>query len=181
MPALDYRAHTTTNSGRSANEFVFVRMTMKTNPIAPPALPDFLLYLLAYLLWLANIVVCLAAVLQLYSAVNVLWVALGRSRWTLGLANQLSLLVGGLVAFAYVMFVEGYYRQSVTHREKPSASGNVPAQEHTLVQGRISQWLARAGLDVLLRRFAITTAIPLGVYVASLAAVEAAWRILAHR
>jgi hypothetical protein len=156
-------------------------MTMKTNPAASPALPDFPLYLLAYLLWLANIVVCLAAVLQLHSTVNVLWVALGRSRWTLGLANQLSLLVGGVVAFAYVMFVESYYRQSVTHREKPPASGDVPAQAHTSTQGRISQWLTRAGLDVLLRRFTITTAIPLGVYIVSLAAVEVAWRILARQ
>jgi hypothetical protein len=70
---------------------------MKTNLAASPALQDFLLYLLAYLLWLANIVVCLAAILQLRSTVNVLWVALGRSRWTLGLADQLSLLLGGVM------------------------------------------------------------------------------------
>jgi len=123
--------------------------------------------------------VCLAAVLQFRSTLNVLWGVFGHSRYTLGLADQLSVMLGGLVAFAYVMFVESYYRQSVTHwDQKPPADGDVPAQAYASPPGRISQWLTRAGLDVLLRRFAITTAIPLGVYIASVVAYEIAWRIM---
>jgi hypothetical protein len=154
---------------------------MKTNPVASPTLQDILLYLLAYLLWLANIVVCLAAVLQLGSTVNVFWTVLGRSRWTLGLANQLSVLVGGLVAFAYVVFVESFYRTSITRKQEPPVGDDIRVQVHSSFPGRIAQRLTRAGLAVLLRRFAITTAIPLGVYLVSLAALEVAWRILGRQ
>ena len=149
---------------------------MRTNPTAPPARQDFLLYLLAYLLWLVNIVVCLAAVLQFRSTLNVLWGVFGHSRYTLGLADQLSLLVGGLAVFAYVVFVESYYRQSVTHRDQEPPGGKAATQARP--QGRFSQWLTQSGLAVLLRRFAITTAIPLGVYIASVVAYEIAWRIM---
>lgn len=62
-------------------------MTMKTNPAPPLTLKDILLYVLAYLLWLVNVVVCVAAVIQFRSTVNVLWVALGGDRYSLGLVS----------------------------------------------------------------------------------------------
>ena len=150
---------------------------MKTNTPSPLALKDILLYVLAYLLWLVNVVVCVAAIIQFRSTVNVLWVALGGDRYSLGLVNQLSLLLGGLAAFIYTVSLEGYYRQSITRRgQKPQAGGDAAA--HTPAPGRISQWLNTVGLTVLLRRFAITTAVPLSLVVVSLVMIEVAWRTM---
>jgi hypothetical protein len=154
-------------------------MTMKTNTASPLALKDVLLYVLAYLLWLMNVVVCVAAVIQFRSTVNVLWVALGGDRYSLGLVNQRSLLLGGLAAFIYVLFLESYYRSSITRRgQKPQAGGDAAAHTPAPPSGRISQWLNTVGLTVLLRRFAITTAAPLGLMVVSLVMIEVAWRTM---
>jgi hypothetical protein len=142
-------------------------------------LKGILLYVLAYLLWLVNVVVCVVAVIEFRSTINVLWITAGHSRWILGLADQLSLLLGGLAVFVYVMFLESYDRQSVTQQDqKPRTGGDALTQAHTLPQGSLAQWLTRVGLAVLLRRFALTIMIPLGVYAASLVAFEAAWRVL---
>ncbi len=97
-----------------------------------------LFYILAYWLWLINIVVCIVALVELRSTVTVFWVMTGHSRWTLGLANQLSVLLGGLAMLVYVLVVENYYRRSA------------------------------AQLYGLLRRFAWTMAIPIGVLLVSL-------------
>ncbi len=138
---------------------------------------DILRYVLAYLLLLVNMVVCIVVVIEFRSTINVLWVMTGHSRWTLGLANQLSLLLGGLAAFVYVIFLEGYYRQSIIRRDqRPEVSSDVSTQGQASPQGRISQWLTRLGLAVLLRRFAITIAIPLGLLVVSLVMTKVAWR-----
>ena len=150
---------------------------MKTNTASPLALKDVLLYVLAYLLWLVNIVVCVAAVIQIRSTVNVLWVALRGNRYALGLVNQLSLLLGGLAAFIYVMFLEGYYRSNITRGgQKPEAGNDAAAHMPAPPSGRILQWLDTAGLRVLLRRFAITTAVPLTLVVVSLVMVEVVLR-----
>ncbi len=152
---------------------------MSVKPASAPTLKRTLLYVLAYLLWLVNIAVCVVAVIQLRSTANVLWVALGGNRYSLGLVNQLSLLLSSLAAFIYVVFLESYYRESGKHRAPlPEASSAVPTQVQTLRPSRLSRWLNYLGLDVLLRRFAITIAIPLGVFVLSLAMLEVALRIL---
>jgi hypothetical protein len=102
----------------------------------------------AYLLWLVSSAACLVAVIQLRAAVNVLGVALGGNRYALGLANQATLLLSGLAAFVYVIFLEHYYRESVQRR------------------------------DSLLRRFAVTIAAPIGVVLVSLGAVEVGLRVM---
>jgi hypothetical protein len=109
---------------------------------------DILFYVLAYVLWLVNVVVCTVAVTEFRSTVNVLWVMTGHSRWTLGLADQLTILLGGLAAFVYVVFLESYYRHSA-------------AQVYTL-----------------LRRFAWTIAIPVGLLLVSLVMRQVAFRAL---
>ena len=106
-----------------------------------------LFYVLAYLVWLVSIAACVAALFQLQAAVNVLGAVLGANRYALRLVNQVTVLLGGLAAFIYVVFLEGYYR-------------------------------AGARLGVLLRRFAVTIAVPLGVVVLSLALVEIALRAI---
>ena len=136
-------------------------------------LQDILLYVLAYLLWLINIVVCIVVVIEFRSTINVLWVMAGHSRWTLGLADQLSVLLGGLVAFVYIVFLESYYRRSVTQQsKKPETVNDVSSPS------RVSHRLDNLGLYVLLRRFAWTIAIPIGLLVASLVMRRAAFRFL---
>ncbi len=145
---------------------------MKTSTAPLLALKDILRYVLAYLLWLVNAVVCAAAVIQVRSTINVLWVALGGDRYALGLINQLSLILGGLAALIYVMFLESYYRSGIAHGgEKPQA-----AYTPEPPSGRIARWLDMVGLRVLLRRFAITTAVPLAVVIVLLAIVEVVLR-----
>lgn len=139
---------------------------MSSHSALSPRVKDVLLHGLVYLLWLVNALVCVLAVIQLRSTVNVLWVALGGDRYSLGLVNQLCLLIGGFIAFVYVIFLEGHYRASIT----PSRATPAPA--------RWTQCLTDWGVDVLLRRFVLTTAIPLGIWLASLAVLEIAIRIL---
>lgn len=146
-------------------------LIMKTNTTFSPALTNILLHVLAYLLWLVTIVVCVAAVIQLRSAINVLWVVLGGDRHLLGLANQLSLLLGSLVAVIYIVFLEGYYRQSITRRGHERAGGDATAHTPAPPSSRVSRWLNTLGLTVLLRRFAMTLAIPLGLCIVSLGVI----------
>jgi hypothetical protein len=108
----------------AARRLLLVRSTVafrvKTDTVPRTTLKGFLLYVLAYLLWLVNVVVCIVAVIEFRLTINVLWITTRHSRWTLGLANQLSLLLGDLAAFVYVVFLESYYRQSV-HSQRPKA------------------------------------------------------------
>ncbi len=94
-------------------------------------------YIPAYLLWLVNMVVCAAALLEFRSAVNTVWLMTGSDFGALGVVNQVILLLGGLVALIYVAFLESYYRRCVPQ------------------------------VSALLRRVAWTTAIPVGVLLAS--------------
>jgi hypothetical protein len=114
------------------------RHQVKAGVMSQAAWQHILFYILAYLLWLVNTAVCVLALLEFRSAVNVFWVMTGRSLWALGLANQAGLLPGGLAVLAYVVCLEGYYRGCV------------------------------AQLYALLRRFAWTIAIPIGVLLGSL-------------
>ncbi len=139
---------------------------MRTKFVSLQDLKDFLRYGFAYLLWLANIGVCVAAVFQLRSTTNAIWLLLGGDQYSLGLVTQLSTVLGGMAAFVYAMSLESSYRESISPRAPD------------LLQRRPARWLTRVGLDVLLRRFVITTAIPLGLFVAFLILYELAWRVV---
>ncbi len=141
-------------------------------------LRDVLLYMVAYVLLLITTAVCVAAVLELRSTVNVLWVMTGHSRYTLSLVDQLSLLLGGLVAFAYIVFLETYYRASVTQRGDSDLRTASELSRVARPRGRVAQWLVDAGLDVLSRRFAWTMAVPAGVLIVSLALRPMAFDLL---
>jgi hypothetical protein len=113
------------------------------------------------------------AVVEFRSTINMLWVMTGHSRWTLGVADQLSVLLGGLVAFVYIVFLESYYRRNVTQQSTKSETVNDVSSP-----SRVSQRLDNLGLYVLLWRFAWTIAIPIGLLVASLVMRRAAFRFL---
>lgn len=135
---------------------------MKTPIASLPAVSHILLSGFVYLLWWINLLGCVVALVQFRSAVNVWWVVLGGDRYSLGLVNQVCLLIGGIVVFVYVMLLEGQYRESIMRRVKTTSP----------------QRLTDLGLGILLRRFALTTAVPFGVCIASLVALEIALRIL---
>jgi hypothetical protein len=136
-----------------------------------------LLWVLAYAFWLVATAACVAAVIQVRSMVNVLWIILGGDRYSLGLVNQVILLLGGLVGFIYVMLLESYYRESITlGKQRPEAEDEISGQTPALRPSRLPRWVTGGGLDALLRRFVITTAVPLGIIVLSLAIVDVAVR-----
>jgi hypothetical protein len=107
-----------------------------------------LFYIVADLLWLANVVVCAVALLEFRSTVSVFWLMTGRRLEVLGVANQVILLLGGLIVLVYVLCLESDYRRCVPR------------------------------LYALLRRVAWTIAIPIGALLASLLAPYIASRFL---
>jgi len=149
-----------------------VAVSTKVDRVSRTTLKDILLFVLAYLLWLASIVACIVAVVEFRSTINALWLVTGHSRWTLGLVDQLSVLLGGLVAFVYVLFLESYYRRSVEQRSLKTEAGN-DVSPPSQVSGRLND----QRLCVLLRRFAWTIAIPIGLSVVSLVMRQAALRL----
>jgi hypothetical protein len=152
---------------------------MKTEIPASLNLRQALLYVLAYAFWLVATAACVMAIIQLRSTVNVLWVILGGDRYSLSLVNQVILLLGGFAAFVYVMLLESHYRESITPgKQRPAARDDNSEQASASRQGRLPRWLTGGGLDVLLRRFALTTAVPLGVVALSLVTLEVAVRAL---
>ena len=132
---------------------------MKTNFDRATSPKDILLYAAAYLLWFVNILVCTEAVIQFLSLVDLLWIIFQGDRYALSLVNQVTLLAGGLIAFVYVMSLEHTYRACVDHEEQGA---------HTREQQ----------LRTLLRYFARTTAIPLGVVIAVIVMLAVVVRIL---
>ena len=146
---------------------------MKAKDVFSPNLKTILLEGLAYLLWLVNILVCVAAVIQISSMVNALWVMFGGDRYSLSLVNQVCLLLGGLSAFIYVMVLYGYYRDSAKQVQRLEEDG-AALRASVLPPGRPGGWSIDLGVSTLLRRFAITTAIPLGIFIVFWAAVQVA-------
>jgi len=150
---------------------------MKTRIVFSPDLEDILLEGLAYLLWLVNTVVCVVVVLQICSMVNALWVVFGGDRYSLSLVNQVLLLLGGFIAFVYVMVLGVAYRQSAKQVRRP-VKDDAALRAPVLRRGRLAGWLTDSRVVALLRRFAVTTAIPIGAFILSLLAAQVALNIL---
>ena len=149
---------------------------MKTKIALSPGVQDLLLEGLAYLLWLVNLLVCVAALLQIGSIVNAVWIVFGGDRYSLSLVNQVWFLLGGFITFVYVMVLYGAYRDRVKRlrqlREKDIA---LPAP--VLDHGGLAGWLTDSSVIALLRRFAITTAIPIGAFIVCRIATQIAFII----
>jgi hypothetical protein len=129
------------------------------------------LYVLSYLLWLVCVAACTVAVIQLRAAVAVLLGGLGANSYSSALVSQVILAVGGLAAFAYVVYLEGYFRESI--------GGKAPAPgSPSSWRVRLSHWTAAPGWLGVLRRFALAVAIPLGVILVSLLALELGLRLM---
>ena len=130
----------------------------KTNFDRATSPKDILLYAVAYLLWFVNILVCVEAIIQSLALIDLFWAVTRSDRYALSLVNQAFLLVGGFIAFVYVMSLEHNYRACVDHEETDAPARN----------GR---------LRILLRYFARTTAIPLTICLVALAVLWVSVRI----
>ncbi len=131
---------------------------------------DVTAYVLVYILWIITMLVSLQAVLEIRVAVSALWVLGGGNRYAVAVVNQVCLLLVGFIAFVYVIWTERYFRRGVTLRLHPVLSDKVPP----LPEGRVMRELAVWGVDLLLRRFALTFAVPLVLYLLSLLAYQGA-------
>ena len=95
-----------------------------------------------------------------------LWMALGGDRYVLMAVNQVCVLLGGFIAFCYVMLMESYLRES-----------NGQSIAFTSHKNGLAQRLTNWGVALLFKRFAIATAIPLGVLVICLVVMQIALRM----
>lgn len=134
------------------------------------------LYALAYLLWLLVVAACIVAVVQFRSAMNVLWPALGGNSYSLGLVNQVTLLLGGLLAFGYVVLLESSLREAVA-RGLGQDSGLARLSPEAM-RNPLTPWLRSYGCDLLLWRFGQAIGVPLVVIVLSFVLLEIGLRAL---
>jgi hypothetical protein len=149
---------------------------MKTKIALSPDLEDTLLEGLAYLLWLVNILVCVAAVLQIGSIVNALWIVFGGDRYSLSLVNQVYWLLGGFIAFVYVMVLYGNYGECAKRVRRPGKK-DTASQPPVLDRGRLAGWSIDSRVITLLQHFTVTTAIPIGTFIVSRVATQIALNI----
>jgi hypothetical protein len=124
---------------------------------------DLVGYLLAYMCWIATAAVSLATMLFARNALNVIWPILHGNRWLLRAIDRFGLVFLGLVWLVYVIFVEQYYRTSITDvRNRRYRYHIEPTRKHMPApDNKLLAFLNRLGLDVLGRRFVISFGVPL--------------------
>jgi hypothetical protein len=120
-------------------------------------------YLLAYLCWIATAAAGMLAIFQTRNALNVVWPALGGSRWVLRPVDRFGLVLLGLVWLVFVIFVEQHYRSGITivRVRRLKARTDPTARPSRRPEGRIMKVLHRLGLDILVSRFMPTLMLPL--------------------
>lgn len=127
---------------------------------------DIFNYLLAYILWFIMMGVGWLAVSQTRMMLNVLWPVLGGNRWVLRAVDRWGMVILVMAWLGAVVTLENYYRGAISQtrlRRERAAVGGSPLPRTTSTNPVI-QCLARWELDLLARRFAITIAIPIGLF-----------------
>ena len=127
---------------------------------------DVLGYLLAYACWLVAAALSVLTMLQIRNALNTVLPALGANRWIVRTADRFSLLLLGLVALSYLIFLEHFYRSNIdiARNRRAKALLHPPPQMQDSRGNRVTKLLRREGLDVLGRRLVPTMAVPLALY-----------------
>ena len=130
---------------------------------------DILGYILAYLFWLITAAIGMLAIFQTRNMINVVWPALGGNRWVLRAVDRFGLLLLGLLWLVYVIFVEQYYRMSITivRERRHKAKTDPTARPISAPKGGFIKLLHKLGLDVLASRFVPTLFFPLLWFVVS--------------
>ncbi len=126
-------------------------------------------YILAYLFWLITAAIGMLAIFQTRNMINVVWPALGGNRWVLRAVDRFGLLFLGLLWLVYVIFVEQYYRLSITiiRERRHKARTDPAAHPIPAPKGGFRKFLHRLGLDLLASRFVPTLFFPLLWFVVS--------------
>ena len=122
-------------------------------------------YAIGYLCWLTTAASTLLAILLIRNSINLIWPALGGSRWVLRPIDRFGLVLMGLGWLVFVLFLENYYRTGVyrgIHRPTNRRLEPVP-QAASVSGGAVSKRLRRMGLDVLATRFARTLMVPVAL------------------
>jgi hypothetical protein len=143
-------------------------------------LQDVIRYLLAYTCWLLSASIAMLALLQIRSAFNVVWPALGGSKWVLRPIDRFGLVFLGLVWLAYTIFAEHDYRSSVAvvRMRRARLKAGLSVQKKEPPKNQVMRTLGRLGLDLLVQRFIPMTAIPLALLLVSYLVEKATFRLL---
>ena len=116
-------------------------------------------YLVAYLCWGFTAVVAMLSILLIRNSINVIWPALGGSRWVLRPIDRFGLVLMGLAWLIFVLYLENYYRTGVSkgldRRLRPVTLATFGSD------WAVTKGLHRMGLDLLATRFARTLVIPI--------------------
>jgi len=123
---------------------------------------DLLGYLLAYWFWILGAAVSMVALFVIRQRLNVMWPALGGSRWVLRAVDRLALVFLGLVWLVYMIFMEQFLRMAITEmrerrlKARVDPSPNPPPEPKT----ELMRHLRKIGLDILARRVVYAIGIP---------------------
>jgi hypothetical protein len=141
---------------------------------------DALGYTLAYGLWLVVAAIGMLAILQLRHAFNAVWPVISDNNWLLRAFDRFGLVFLGLAWLVYVIFVEQYYRTSITlvrERRFRIRTGS-PRSSDTAPQSSSLRALRQIGLDVLVQRLVPTAGGPLAVLIVGYGLYRLAWWLL---
>jgi hypothetical protein len=119
-------------------------------------------YLLAYWFWILGAAIAMIALFMIRQMLNVMWPALGGSRWVLRAIDRFALVFLGLVWLVYSIFMEQFLRMSITEvrerrlKARVDPSPNPPPEPKTALMRHLRQ----IGLDILARRVLYAIGIP---------------------
>ena len=144
---------------------------------------DVLGYLLAYLCWILGAATSMLALFVIRQMINVMWPALGGSRWVLRAVDRFALVFLGLVWLVYSIFTEQFFRMAITevslrrHKARVDPSPNPPPEPKTA----LGRHLRRIGLDILARRVSTAIGIPVLILGSAYGLFQLAFVILGLR
>jgi hypothetical protein len=124
-------------------------------------------YAIAYAIWVVVAAISMFAVLQLRNALQAMWPVISRNRWLLRPIDRFGLVFLGLVWLVYVIFVEQYYRSSITtvRMRRYRARAGSPRASDSAPQNKVLRALRRVGLDILAQRMLPTLGAPVAAVI----------------
>jgi hypothetical protein len=144
---------------------------------------DLLGYLLAYWFWIMGAALGMVALFVIRQMLNVMWPALGGSRWVLRAVDRFALVFLGLVWLVYSIFMEQFLRMAITevrerrHKARVDPSPNPPPEP----KGALMRHLRKIGLDILAKRVVYSIGMPALILGAAYGLFQLAFVILGLR
>ena len=135
-------------------------------------------YVLVYLAWLVTGVVSFLTMTRLRSTLNNVWSTVGvvtdtptyAIKRSLHLADTVFVIIGFIAWSAYIFYAEGIYRKAIEATELKRMGEKHLEEDEKDSEDRGT--IEELGLDLLLRRFLATIAIPIGIFLFQLAIQE---------